>query len=128
MIRLSRRKLSQYGAKALANGDVSVIRQLAAYLVSSSRVDEVPLLAADIEKALATYGVIVADLAATRELSSDEQAALDSLVMQRYSARDVATRFSVDTHLLGGIKLAAAGEELDASMARRIARLKTLNT
>ena len=77
MTTLSRRHLAQYAAEKLAQGDRSVVEQLAAYLVASRRTKEAELLVRDIERWLETNGVVVARVTSAHELDNDFLEALE---------------------------------------------------
>jgi F-type H+-transporting ATPase subunit delta len=122
-IRISRRKIAAYYADELLAGR-DITRQLAAYLAESRRVREADLIVRDIEMALADRGVLVADVASSRELSGDAKSAIESYLTQATKATKVQLRESVDSTLLGGIRIAAAGRELDGTLRHRINQLK----
>ncbi|MDB5176531.1 MAG: atpH [Candidatus Saccharibacteria bacterium] len=122
-IRISRRKIAAYYADELLAGR-DITKQLAAYLAESRRAREADLIVRDIETALADRGVLVADVASSRELSSSSKSAIESYLKQTVNATRVQLRESVDSTLLGGVRIAAAGRELDATLRHRINQLK----
>jgi len=122
-IRISRRKIAAYYADELLAGR-DITRQLAAYLAESRRIREADLIIRDIETALADRGVLVADVASSRELSSASKSAIESYLKQATNATKVQLRESVDRTLLGGVRIATAGRELDATVRHRINQLK----
>lgn len=122
-IRISRRKIAAYYADELLAGR-DITKQLAAYLAESRRAREADLIVRDIETALADRGVLVADVASSRELSSSSKSAIESYLKQTVNATRVQLRESVDSTLLGGVRIAAAGRELDGTLRHRINQLK----
>jgi F-type H+-transporting ATPase subunit delta len=122
-VRISRRKIAAYYADQLLAGH-DITRQLAAYLAESRRVREADLIIRDIETALSDRGILVADVASSRELSSASKSAIESYLKSTTRATKVQLRESVDASLLGGVRIATAGRELDASLRHRINQLK----
>ncbi len=122
-IRLSRRKIAAYYADELLAGR-DIRGQLAAYLVETRRTREVELVAREIEAALAERGVLVADVASSSVLGKESRAAVEAYLANATGAQSIHLRQSVDPELLGGIKAAIPGRELDATLRHRINQLK----
>lgn len=123
-IRLSRRKLAAYYADQLMLGKKKVANELAAYLVETRRTDEYELIVRDIEYALATRGVLVADISASRDLSPASKEAITSYLTTISSAKDIQLRSTVDESLLGGVRITSPLGELDATLKRKIMKLR----
>lgn len=121
--RLSRRKIAAYYADELVAGS-DIMKSLAAYLVESRRVREYELIVRDIEAALAERGVLVADVASSHGLSPAAKKAVASYLTQTTGAKQIQMRESVDESLLGGVKAAIPGSELDATLRHRLNQLK----
>jgi F-type H+-transporting ATPase subunit delta len=121
---LSRRKLATYIADQLLAGKKDAIKQLAAYLVDAGRMKEAELIVRDIESALMARGVVVADVASAHSLSAKTTKALESFVKQSTGAKTVELRSIVDEQLLGGVKVAVPGAEMDATLRRKLMTLK----
>lgn len=124
--RLSRRLVARYVAKQLSDGDKDAATQVAAYLIDTGRTGEVDLLVRDIETALMDGGTVVADVVAMNKLSQSLQAEVVSYIKTQTAARDVQLRESVDADQLGGVKISLPGAEYDATLRRRIAKLKLM--
>ena len=121
--RLSRRKIAAfYADELLAGRDIRA--QLAAYLVETRRTREYELLARDIEAALADRGVLVADIASSATLSSESRKAVETYLMDTTSAKQIYMRELIDATLLGGVKAAIPGRELDATLRHKLNQLK----
>lgn len=121
--RTSRRKLAAYCAEELINGR-DIAKRLAAYLVESRRTREYELIARDIELALAERGVLVADVTSSKVLSDTSRKAITSYLESTTHAKAVHLRESVEPELLGGVKVAVPGSELDASLRHKLNQLK----
>ncbi len=125
MAKLSRRKLAQYVADQLLEGNVSVIRELAAFLVDDRRTKEAELVIRDIESALARRGVVIADVESAHELSKDARDAIVSFVKATTTASQVELGTSVDESLIGGFRLTVPGGVLDTTVKHSLDIIKT---
>jgi F0F1-type ATP synthase delta subunit len=126
-VRLSRRKIAIHYATSLVEGlDVKQLtKELAAYLVESKRTKELPLIISDIEYQLGLMGVVSAKVTSAHILDDIAKKALIDLVRDKTGARQVNLKESLDPKVLGGMKLEFTGTELDTTIARRLAKLKT---
>lgn len=122
--RLSRRKLAAYVAEHLAKGDKKVLSQLAAYLVDMRRTRELPLIVRDIESALVTQGVVVADVTSTGSLSHAAEAAVRAFIASGHKHTSVQLRLHEDADLIAGVKIQLPGRELDTSIRHKLMALK----
>lgn len=123
MAKLSRRKIAEFWATELEAGrDVTVT--VAAYLVQARRTKEADLLVRETEAALAARGVVVADIISAHKLPAESVKTIREFLTARFAASRVALREHVDTSVLGGILVGAAGEELDATVRTRLNQLK----
>lgn len=124
-VRLSRRKLASYCADGLLAGKKDVVLQeLAAYLIEKKRVNELELIVRDIEAALLSRGVVVADVVTARDLTAATEKHIAAFVASRYPNASVQLRAHVDPAVLGGVKITLAGEELDGTIRRKLTALK----
>lgn len=121
--RLSRRKIAAHYADELVAGR-NIMKSLAAFLTESRRTREYELIVRDIEAALAERGVLVADVATSQVLSSSARKAVENYLAQATGAKTIQMRESVDETLLGGVKAAVPGRELDATLRHRLNQLK----
>ncbi len=120
--RLPRRKIAVYFADELLAGR-NVTNQLAAYLVETKRVREAVLIVRDIEVALADRGVLLADVASSRELATETKDAITAYLKKTTGAHDIQLRTSVNTDLLGGVLVETPSERLDATIRHRLNQL-----
>lgn len=121
-VKLSRRKIAAYLADELIAGR-SITKQLAEYLVESNRVREATLMVRDIESALAERGVLLADVATSRELAADTKKEITDYLKQLSGASSVEMRSHVDPHLLGGVRIDTPGNRLDKTLRHRLNQL-----
>jgi F0F1-type ATP synthase delta subunit len=123
-LRLSRRKLSAYLADELIAGKKDVPARLAAFLLDTNRMRELPLIVRDIEDALATRGIVIADIDSAYKLTADTTKQLESFVKNKTGAKQVHFRTAIDETLLGGVRVNLPGQELDATLRRKLTNLK----
>ncbi len=95
-IRLSRRKISAYLADELIAGKKDVADRLAAFLLDTRRMRELPLIVRDIEDALAARGVVIADIDSAYTLSADATKQLESFIKDKTNAKQVHFRTAID--------------------------------
>lgn len=121
--RLSRRKMAAFVADKLQNGASAraAMKEVAAYLVESGRTRELELLVRDIEDALATRGVVVADITTAYPMSSGVKAEIAKLV----GAKNLQMRELVDPTVIGGVRIEVPGKRFDGTIRRKILALKT---
>jgi len=120
--RLSRRKVAAYLADELIAGR-DVTQQLAALLVETKRTREVTLFVRDIEAALAARGVLLANVASSRELTSDVEGTIGSFLKKATGATDVQLRQHVEPSLLGGVRIETPDQRLDTTLRHRLNQL-----
>lgn len=122
--RLSRRKIAAHYASEMLAGKKDVARKLAAYLVDTRRVRELDLIIRDIESALTDRGTLLADVTSARKLSSEATKEITKYLKSTTNADHVHLRESVDETVLGGVRIAVPGRELDATLRHRLNQLK----
>lgn len=120
--RLSRRKIAAYIAGEILDGH-DFTGRLAAYLVESKRVREAELVIRDIESALAERGVLLADVAGSRDLTAETKEAVATYLKRETGASDVHIRQQTDPHLLGGVRIDIPGRRLDSTIRHRLNQL-----
>ncbi|HET6747386.1 MAG TPA: F0F1 ATP synthase subunit delta [Candidatus Saccharimonadales bacterium] len=118
--RLSRKKIAEYAAERLIKNDTKVLLEVAAFLVENRRTRELELLVRDIEYALSTHGVVIADVTSAYPLSET----LKNNIKELVGGKQLILRETVDPAVLGGIRLTTPGERLDATLKRKIQALK----
>lgn len=121
MSRLSRRKLAQYTAERLLDGDKTIIDDLAALIVSERREREVGLLVHDIEGQLAERGVTIVQVESAMPVANTVKASIEKLL----GGGDIRIREKIRPELIGGIKIQTPTQELDTSMQRKLYALKS---
>lgn len=125
MATVSRRKLANYVAIRLVDGAsaAEVMKELAAYLVSTRRTNEVELIVRDVESALARHGVVVAEVVSARELSETAKQGITSYVQQQTQAKQVTLSTTTDESVIGGVTVAFGGKQLDTTVKKKLEKL-----
>lgn len=120
--KISRRKIAQYVADQLEAGVKTgvVLREVAAYLVDSRRTREVELVVRTIEDTLAERGVVLARVTTAFTLTD----ALRRDIEQMIGARQVTIESTIDTSVIGGVRVEVPGEVLDATIQRKLLALR----
>lgn len=126
--RISRRKLAQYVADKLTANQTAVIKELAAFLLATKRTRELELIVRDIEAELKDRGVIIADVASAYPLSEAVKKEVTEFIInssnQSTDKTEVYLRETVDSQLLGGVRIAMAGELFDGTIRHKINALR----
>lgn len=119
---LSRRKIALYVADSAASGVVPgrVLAEVAAYLLESRRLRELPLVVRAIEEVLADKGVVVATVTSARTL--DE--ALRTRIVEQIGAKEVHLREVVDPTVIGGVRLQTPDVSFDATVIHKLQALR----
>lgn len=120
---LSRRRLAAYIADQLKAGNHDVIKQTAAYLIETKSERSASLLVRDIELALSEKGTVVADVTTATKLTDELKTAIGRLL----KTDDLHIRETIDTSVLGGVRIEASGRRYDATMRRKLNKLKTIS-
>ena len=123
MPRLSRSKIAAYFADEIVSGKPDVIKRLAALLIDTHRTGELDLIVADIEYELNERGIILADVTTALPVDEGFEEAIRQLLAAGKNDK-VILREPIDPELIGGIKIRAAGRELDASVRHKLMKLK----
>lgn len=125
-MKLSRRKLSEYTATRLLNGDNSktVMKQLAAHLVETGRTRELELIVRDIETQLLAHGTALVTTVSARKLSDDAKHAIEKMVKtERSDVKKVILREQIDTSVIGGVRVELPGAIADFTVKATLDKL-----
>jgi F-type H+-transporting ATPase subunit delta len=125
--RLSRRKIAEYYAKAIAYGakPQQLVRELAAFLMETKRTKELDLIVRDIEYYLSQNGIVVAEVTTASKLTDMARAAIDQMITSHVSAKDIHLREFIDKTAIGGARINLPGARLDTTLSRQLTLLRT---
>lgn len=120
--KLSRRKLAHYVASHASNGRVpeAVVQEVAAYLVESRRLREMPLVVRAIEDALAERGVVVATVTSARPLDDT----LREAIKAQAGGEEVHLREVVDPSVIGGVRVQTPDTSYDGTVQHKLQALR----
>lgn len=120
--RISRRKIAEFVASEIVGGKKTtiVLREVAAFLIESRRTRELDLIVRDIEAALMDKGVVIADVTSAFALTDELKKHIATLV----GGKQLILREEVDPSVLGGLRITIPGQQLDATLKRKIDALK----
>lgn len=118
--KISRTKIARYTVDQLLAGSTSVLREVAAFLVDGGRVRETDLVLRSLYDELESRGVVLADVTTATDIEADIEAAIADLT----NASQLTVRQQVNPSVIGGIRIQTPSKILDATVARRIAKLR----
>ena len=126
-MKIPRTRIAKYTALQLLGGkaDKKLIRQVAALMIESKRVNEVELLVKDIAKELAKAGHVSAEVVSARELSAQLKKEISTFVKNQEKADYVNIDESIDSSLLGGVIIRTPEREMDVSLRGKLDRLRS---
>lgn len=126
-VRLSRRRIAAYYAEAIAGGDSpqKLIRELAAFLVETKRINELDLIVRDIEYYLGQNGIVIAEVTTARTLTNIARTAVDRMIQSHTGSKDIHLREFIDKTAIGGTRINLPGARLDTTLSRQLALLRT---
>ena len=125
-VKLSRRKISKYIASQLLSGQNSKIpvRQLAAFLIDSGRVNESDHIARDIEMELAMNGHLVAKVTTAGNLSDTLQGFIKKQLLQTEDMSSIEINHQKDESVIAGIRIDMPGKRLDQTVSKKLSQLR----
>jgi ATP synthase F1 delta subunit len=105
-------------------------RQIATHfaelLVFNHRVRELDQIMAEIDQILSEKGHITARVTSARDLDADVRRAVMQLVSKHTGSENIQLECAVDEALIGGVRVAFAGYEVDQSVATKIKALNSI--
>ena len=120
---ISRTKLAGYVVSQLESGRSDVMRELAAYLIETKRTREAELLIREITEQFERHGIVAADVTSAEPIDEALRAQIAELV----GAKRLELSETVDTSVLGGVRVTTASRRLDATLAHRLNLLRKAN-
>ena len=123
-MKVSRRVLTRYVAKALIEGKKDITRELAAYIVENKLHGQVELILADIAVNLSSFGQVEATVTSARPLAAELKKELIAYVKRIEDAKNVTLHEEINERLIGGIIIETPNQRFDASLATKLKRLR----
>jgi F0F1-type ATP synthase delta subunit len=125
--KISRRALALHVATHLVDGkpQKDIALQLAAYLLWTRRTRELSVIVRDIQFYLAEHGHVAGSITTAHDLSDATLKEIKAFAKDKTGASHISLDTTIDTSLLGGIKLELPGYEYDTTIIRQLTTLKT---
>lgn len=125
----SRRRIAKFIAAQLVAGESPkrIARVLAAYLSSNHQMRQSNLIIRDIETELVkNYQHLSVDITSARALTTETRDALVDMLKAETGAKTVELSERVDDDLLGGVIVRTPEAEMDASLKKKLTRLRAI--
>jgi F0F1-type ATP synthase delta subunit len=126
-----RTKISKVIAdQTLAGGNAQQLSQeVAAYLLSERRVNELDSILRDIQADWAAAGHVEVIAASAHPLSAETKSEIERQVKQLYpAAKRIVVVETDDPAVIGGVRLNLANQQLDLSVEAKLNKFKQLTT
>ncbi len=107
------------------NGLNKAISQLAALIIENRIHNQTDEILESIQYEYQhQYGIVEATTTSVHSLSADLKKRIQAIVAQKTNTKKVILHEELDPTVLGGVKIAAPGLELDLSLKTKLAKLK----
>lgn len=104
-------------------------KDVAAYLMSVKRTNDLDSLMRDIQQLRADQGIIEVNALASHELSSNSISEIKTKIKKYYpEAKTIIVNPIIDKEIIGGVRLSLANEQLDLSVRSKLNKFKQLTT
>lgn len=121
---ISRRALAQHVVDRLMRQDISVLPELAAYIIDERLTRQIDLIINEIEAEYAARGQVVADVTSARQLDASARRELEQFIAQATGANSVELREKQNAELIGGVVIETPGKYFDSSIKSQLNQLK----
>ncbi len=131
MSKLPRHALAKVLAKkSLGNvAEKRFSQEIAAYLLSARRTNELDSLLRDIQQYRADNGIVEVIAVSAHPLTDKVRKEIEAQVRELYpSAKTIIITEERDTGVIGGVKIELANQQLDLSIRNKLNRFKQLTT
>ena len=117
-------------AKTLAKGiDKDYAREVAAYLLTEGRVNELDSLLRDVAASWAERGHVEVLARSAHPLSANDKRDITARIKALYPEADkIVVTEVTDPSLIGGVRLSVANQQLDLSVEAKLHKFKQLTT
>jgi F0F1-type ATP synthase delta subunit len=128
-MKISRLKLSEaIGIRTITEFDPQLLaKEIAAYLLSEGRIDELDSLIRDIIEFRASRGILEVSVDSAHDLNNELKDEVMRLAKSyRPDSKKIIVTEQTDKSLIGGIKLSLANQQLDLSIRAKLNQFKQL--
>lgn len=102
-------------------------KEIAAYLLEERRTSEIESILRDIMQYRTAYGILEAEVVSAHQLDQEVLDDVKQLLRSAYpAAKTVHVSHRTDPEVIGGIRIDMANEQLDLTVAAKLATLKRL--
>lgn len=121
-MKFSRRRLAKQMVNlSTESKNTELIKQVAAYLITSKKANQASLLVNDVANELEiTEGRVFATAISARKLSPSAVQSIKSVIKSQTKARDVVIDEQIDQSLIGGVVVQTPKYELDLSVKKQL--------
>ena len=120
-------------AKAIAERTLHITdnkllaREIAAYLLEERRTNELESILRDIMQFRGAHGVLEATIISTNDISGSVQDEVKQLLSAAYpNTKTIHISHRQDASVIGGLRIDMANEQLDLTVASKLAKFKRL--
>jgi F-type H+-transporting ATPase subunit delta len=118
----SRMQVATHIADQLAGDRTGALRSAAAWLTERGQSRQARYLVSDVAQVLAARGYVYAKVMTARPLSGAARTEVEQFIKDITGARELELETAVEPEMLGGIRIETPGQELDASVQKKLAR------
>src|SRR5471030_2654093 len=119
---VSRVQVAHELAERLARERIKVVREAAAWLVTTGRVRQARYLARDVAGILADKGYVLVRVTSARPLSEAARGSLESFIREQTGAHEIELETAVDATVISGVHIETPLAGLDATVHTKLVR------
>ena len=118
------------GKRTLETSDPEMLtNEVAAYLISEKRIDELDSIMRDVIEYRTNHGKIEASIISAHQLTNNVRDDIGQLLKQEYpSSKSITVNEKIDPNLVGGIRVVMPNEQLDLTLRSKLSDFKRLTT
>ena len=119
---VSRVQVAHELAQRLTHERSKVVREAAAWLVTTGRVRQARYLARDVAGILADKGYVLVRVTSARPLDDAARGSLETYIREQTGARELELETTVDAAVIGGVQIETPLAGLDATVHTKLVR------
>jgi F0F1-type ATP synthase delta subunit len=123
---ITRKQVAHYVAAQLPQHRRQVLREAAAWLIATGRTRQADYLVQDVAMVLAQNGYLAARVTTARPIDAKVQREVEGFLARLTKTERIELTTSIDTNLLGGMRLDTPKGSLDTSLRSKLATLTAL--
>ena len=119
---VTRTQVAEYVASQLVEDRTEVIKEAAAWLISTNRIRQMEYFVSDVTKSLLGKGYLYAKVTSAYSLDESSKNRI-KVYLEDLGAKRLEIKYELDPDLIGGIKIETPTDILDASIRMKLDRL-----